>query len=279
MLVRALMFRSSAGRFRRAVVTGASSGIGAAFARALPQADLLLTGRDAVALEALAADLRVTGHREIRVVTADLTQTDERAELIDAARAFEPDLLINDAGTGAYGPFLEAPTQAAEQTVLVNVLAPVVLTHSLLPEMLARAEAAGGRCGLVNVASTLAFCPFPNAAAYAASKAFVLSLTEALASELGRRPVDVLAVCPGAVRTAFFRRSGSPGLPPGAISPERVARRALDDLGRYSVCFTDRANNLLLRPVADARAVLSWSVSAALGVLGTVSPRSRTGQA
>jgi short-subunit dehydrogenase len=268
MLLRSVLFRATTPGLRRAMVTGASSGIGMAFARALPQADLLITGRDAVGLEALAVELRAGTDREVRVVTADLAQMGERAELIEAARSFEPDLLVNNAGTGTYGGFLETPMEASEATILVDALAPVVLSRALLPEMIERAEARGGRCGLINVASTLAFAPFPNGAAYAASKALVLSLTEALVAELAGRPVDVLAVCPGAVRTAFFRRAGSPGLPPGAIGPERVARRALADLGRFSVTFTDPASTALLRPIADARAVLSRAIATGLGLMG-----------
>jgi uncharacterized protein len=250
---------------RRAVVTGASSGIGAAFARALPQADLLLTGRDTEALEALAGELRGGGDREIRVVAADLTVPDDRARLVGAAEAFAPDCLVNDAGLGTYGRFLQEPPERQEATVLVNALAPVALARALLPGMLERATAEGGRCGLVNLASTLAFTPVPYGAIYGASKAFVLSFTEALAAELAGLPVDVLAVCPGAVRTDFFRRAGAPEAPPGAYDPEQVASRALADLGRRTVAFTDVPSALALRPVADLRVGLGRSLAAGIG--------------
>src|SRR5688572_5870037 len=108
---------------RRAVVTGASSGIGEAFARALPEADLLLTGRDAGALEALAGELGDAG-REVRVVAADLTLPEDRARLVGAAEEFAPDLLVNNAGLGTYGRFLQDPPERQEATVLVNALAP-----------------------------------------------------------------------------------------------------------------------------------------------------------
>ncbi|MEK0083840.1 SDR family NAD(P)-dependent oxidoreductase [Benzoatithermus flavus] len=279
-----MSFRSSSPSFRRAVITGASSGIGAAFARALPsRTALLLTGRDAAALEELAGELRGAGGREVRVVTADLTEASGRAELIAAASAFAPDLLINDAGLGTWGAFLEDPQARMEATVLVNALAPVALTRALLPEMIERAEIEHRRCGLLNVASTLAFVPVPYGAVYGASKAFLLSFTEALAAELAGRPVDVLAVCPGPVRTAFFRRAGMPGGAPfGAQDPNEVARRALAELGRRTVTFTDLPSATLLWPIADMRVGLSRIVALGLGVVrhfaGRRAPEPETGE-
>jgi hypothetical protein len=258
-------FRSQRPPPRRAVVTGASSGIGAAFARALEGADLLLTGRDAVALEGLAGELRGDG-REVRVVTADLAKPAELGELIAAAAEFAPDLLVNDAGLGTWGAFLEDPPRRVEQQLLVDVAAPVALARALLPEMIERAEAEGGRCGLINLSSALAFTPVPYGAVYGASKAFVLSFTEALAAELARHPVDVLAVCPNAVRTDFFRRAGFPDGPlPGAIEPEQVARRALADLGRVTVGFSDVGTALVLKPVAVVRVGLARTLGLGLG--------------
>jgi uncharacterized protein len=260
-----MLFRSSRPPLRRALITGASSGIGAAFARALPEADLLLTGRDTGRLEALAAELR-TGSREVRVVPADLADADDLATLIRAAETFAPDLLVNDAGLGTYGLFLETPPERHDATVLVNVAAPVALTRALLPGMIERASAANGRCALLNVASTLAFIPVPYGAVYGASKAFVLSFTEALAAELARQPIDVLAVCPGPVRTRFFDRAGAPqGAPPGSSDPDQVARWALADLGRLNVTFSDVPSALALRPIADLRVGLSRTLALGIG--------------
>jgi short-subunit dehydrogenase len=153
-----------------------------------------------------------------------------------------------------------------EATILVDVLAPAALAHALLPGMIERAETGGPRAGLINLASTLAFTPVPHAAIYGASKAFVLSLTEALAAELDGQPIDVLAVCPGPVRTEFFRRAGLPGRGvPGAYPPKRVARRALADLGRHTVSFTDLPSALLLRPVAETRVGLGRTMALATG--------------
>jgi short-subunit dehydrogenase len=280
-----MLFRHRRPPPRRAVVTGASSGIGRAFARELAgDADLLLTGRDAPALEELAAELRAAAaaagegrEREVRVVTADLAVPAERAELIAAATAFEPDLLVNDAGLGTWGEFLEDPPDRVEASVLVDVLAPVVLARALLPGMIERAAATadGGRAGLINLSSTLAFTPVPQGSVYGASKAFLLAFTEALAAELGGRPIDVLAVCPGPVRTDFYRRAGFPGGPPPfAYAPERVARRALADLGRHTVSFGDLPSALLLRPVTGTRMGLGRTFA-----LGTRALRAWRGRA
>jgi short-subunit dehydrogenase len=261
-----MLFRSSRPSPRRAVITGASSGIGTAFARALPRADLLLTGRNDAALAQLAGELRDGGGREVHTVTADLATAEGRQKLVAAAERFGPDLLINDAGLGTYGTFLEEPPARQEATVVVNVLAPVALARALLPTMIDRAMAENGRCALLNVASTLAFTPVPYGAIYGASKAFVLSFTEALAAELGGQPVDVLAVCPGPVRTRFFERAGAPdGAPFGSSDPDQVASRALADLGRRNVTFTDIPSALALRPIADMRVGLSRTLALGIG--------------
>ncbi len=197
--------------------------------------------------------------------------------MVAAAAAFAPDLLVNDAGLGTWGEFLEDPPGRVEASVLVDVLAPVVLARALLPGMIERAAsaAANGRAGLINLSSTLAFTPVPQGSVYGASKAFLLAFTEALAAELGGRPVDVLAVCPGPVRTDFYRRAGFPGGPPPfAYAPERVARRALADLGRHTVSFGDLPSALLLRPVTGTRMGLGRTFA-----LGTRALRAWRGRA
>ncbi len=238
-------------RHRRALITGASSGIGAAFARALPaQTDLLLTGRDAAALEALAADLAAPG-RHIETLVADLADDKGRSALIAAAEAFRPDLLINNAGLGAFGRVIDHAPEVERSLAEVNVVAPLVLTRALLPDMLARARAERRRAGVIVVASTAAFQPLPYLATYAATKAFDYFYARGLASELAGEPVDVLALCPGPTRTRFFVRAGSARALGGAQmtgAPE-VAAAALRALGRQPV-LTVGAGNRAYRALA-----------------------------
>jgi uncharacterized protein len=244
---------------RAALVTGATSGIGEAFARALPTATgLLLNGRDAAALERLAGELVAPGRR-VETVAADLA-TDAGLNAVSArAEAFGADLLIANAGVGPFGDFLQASEDSLRATVAVNVLAPVVLSRRLLPGMLARAKAERRRrAGLIIVSSNAAFLPVPRLAAYAASKAFDLSLAEALAAELAGEPVDVLALCPTATRTRFAARSGyGGGNLPGAEDPAEVARAALRALGQVRTLVRGPVSGLLLGGPALARAALA----------------------
>ncbi len=224
--------------YRRALITGASSGIGAAFARALPaRTALLLTGRDEARLSALAAELTAARpEREVATVAADLASDAGRRAVAEAGEAAEIDLLINNAGLGRIGPVVENPPEREREMVDVNCLAPVVLTRALLPGMIARAKAARRRAGVIVVSSTAAFAPLPLFATYAATKAFDLYYAEGLAGELEGEPVDVLALCPGATETDFFRRAGAAGLRDvPRTSARRVAGEGLAALGRRSV--------------------------------------------
>jgi len=246
-----------------ALVTGATSGIGEAFARALPPStSLLLTGRDEAALGRLAAELG-TG-RLVETLGADLATDPGLDALCAAAEAFSIDLLICDAGVGPFGDFLSADEEALRATVLVNVMAPLVLTRRLLPGMIARAEDAGSRAGLIVVSSGVAFLPVPRLAAYAASKAFDLSLTEALGAELTGRPVDVLALCPTLTRSQFAARSGYGRNPPGAQSPAHVARAALSALGRQRTLALGAISGSVLTAPALVRAGLAQALQAIL---------------
>ncbi len=228
-----------------ALITGASSGIGEAFARALPTTtSLVLTGRDSRRLDALAAELG-GGERRIETLAADLSQAEGRAALIEFGAKRPVDLLINNAGLAAFGALAENPPEREAEMVLVNCLAPVALTRALLPGMLARAGERRRRAGLIIVASTAAFFPLPRLATYTATKAFDLALGESLAAELADEPVDVLSLCPGATRTNFFDRSGIVGMNPfGMTSAERVAREGLAQLGRRTVHVVGGGNRL-----------------------------------
>lgn len=184
-----------------AVITGASSGLGAIFADQLAQRghSLVLAGRDETRLKAVAH--RINGNAEL--VVGDLGTDKGTDDLIAHLAGKDVDILVNNAGFGTYGPFAEVDAQREHELVAVNVDALVRLTHAVLPGMLAR-----GRGGILNVASTIAFQPGPYQATYGASKAFVLSLSQALWAETRKSGVTVTALCPGATRTGFVDALG-----------------------------------------------------------------------
>ena len=231
--------------YKSALITGASSGIGAAFARGLPRTtELLLTGRDRDRLATVAQELTSPG-RTVRTVIADFTDAAGRDSVIAAAESAAVDLVINNAGIGRLGKVIDNPAPRESEMVLANVLAPVEICRGLIPGMLRRAEAAQGRAGIINVSSAAAFAPMPFFATYAASKAFLLHYTEALAEELSDRPIDVLALCPGATKSRFFERAGieKPGFTT-VHDPERVVREALQALGHRTVHIVGPGNYL-----------------------------------
>ncbi|OBG78121.1 MULTISPECIES: SDR family oxidoreductase [unclassified Mycobacterium] len=181
-----------------AVVTGASSGLGAIFAEQLARRghSLILAGRDEARLQQVRQ--RITANTEIELVVGDLG-TDAGVEgLIARLDGRAVDVLVNNAGFGTYGPFADVDARREHELVAVNVDALVRLTHAVLPRMLAR-----GRGRIVNVASTIAFQPGTYQATYGASKAFVLSLSQALWAETRGTGVTVTALCPGPTRTGF----------------------------------------------------------------------------
>lgn len=244
---------------RRALITGASGGLGAALARnAPPTFDLLLTGRDAGALTVLKVAAEAQG-RQVEIVAADLDAPEGRRALIAAAEG-RIDVLVNNAGLGAYGSFLSRDPTEHRAAVVVNALAPVELSRALLPGMIERARALGGRAGLMNVASSAAFAPAPSMAVYAATKAFLLSFTEALAAELSGDPVDVLALCPGATESNFGLRSGFGRSFPGAMSPDYVAKQAWSALGKRRTLVLGALDAPALAPVALARSAAAQAI-------------------
>jgi short-subunit dehydrogenase len=188
-----------------AVVTGASSGLGREFARALAERGyrVLAVARRGDRLDALAEEvLRDDGHLEPLV--ADLSQMNGVEAVLNVAAGREVDLLVNNAGLATYGEFVSASPERQRELVRLNVEAVVALTSRMLPAMVER-----GRGGVINVASQMAFQPMPYFAAYAASKAFVLSFSEALAEEVRGTGIRVTAIAPGFVRTEFAAVAGS----------------------------------------------------------------------
>lgn len=183
-----------------ALVTGASGGIGEALARALA-ADgnhLILVARSADRLQALADELRGAHGVDVTVLTADLA-TPGAADTVAAQLGERTiDVLVNNAGFGDYGPFHESDPAKVSQMVQLNVGTLTDLTRALLPGMVSRGQ---GR--VLNVASTAAFMPGPLMAVYYATKAYVLSFSEAIGDELKGTGVTVTALCPGPVATGF----------------------------------------------------------------------------
>ena len=231
-----------------ALVTGASSGLGALFAEALAREkrDLLLVARRRDRLEALAQRLRDAHAVAVDVVASDLAAPGAAAALFEEAerRGLTVGALINNAGFGARGSFgaLDRAMQAG--MIDLNCRALVELCHLALPAMIAR-----GRGAILNVASTAAFQPGPWMAVYYASKAFVLSFSEALHEEVRGKGVHVVALCPGATRTEFADVAGmtdSALFRRFAGGPEDVVRDGLAALRRNQAVKVSGALNAVM---------------------------------
>jgi len=214
----------------RALVTGASSGIGEVFARRLAAlgADLVLTARSAAKLDALAVQLR-GGGSSADVIAKDLSVpgagTQLAAEL--EARGLRIDVLVNNAGFAQFAPLHEADPEQLTRQVQLNVVTVTELTRALLPGMLSR-----DRGAIVNLASTAAFQPVPYMSVYGATKAYVLSFTEALWAETRGTQVRVTALCPGATDTAFFDAASDNAAVGRRMDPQAVVTAALAALDR-----------------------------------------------
>ena len=219
---------------RWAIITGASSGMGLVFARELARRgyNVLAVARRRDRLEALACD---ESSQEGRILpfTADLATSDGFGAL--AARVRELgniELLVNNAGVATAGNFADSELGRELAEISLNVIAVVALTHAVLAKMRPRKRGA-----IINVASVVAFQPFPHFAVYAASKAFVLSFTEALAEELRGSGLRIMALCPGAAKTemsVFSRNEGVLGKFP-SLSAEQIVHTALRGMEGRSV--------------------------------------------
>ncbi|WP_332119831.1 SDR family oxidoreductase [Azorhizobium caulinodans] len=188
-----------------ALVTGASTGIGFELARLLARDGyrLLLVSRDPSRLDDAAAKLRAEWPDvELELRAVDLADADGMDELCEYAAHLGPDILVNNAGFGGYGPFVESRPSDEVAMIATNVTALTMLAKAVLPGMLKRKA---GR--ILNVGSTASFAPGPFAAVYAATKAYVLSLSEALAEEVSGSGVTVTCLCPGPTETGFARRA------------------------------------------------------------------------
>jgi hypothetical protein len=190
----------------RILITGASSGIGAALARRLAGGNrrIILVARRTERLESLANELNCP-RDNVHIISADLTAPDGCARIIDeaVAQAGRIDVLVNNAGVGEYGEFVSRELAPLEKMIELNLTSLVRLTHLSLPGMVEQ-----GRGHIVNIASTAAFQPTPSMAVYGATKSFVLSFSMALWHELKPAGIAVTCVCPGPVETEFFDHGG-----------------------------------------------------------------------
>lgn len=214
-----------------AVVTGASSGIGAEFADQLAKrgCDLVLTARRESRLSELAATLRERHGVRVEVIPADLATVAGVQDLVEVLRErqLEVEILVNNAGFGTHGRFVEEDPVRIADEVALNVAAVVALTRALLPGMVER-----GHGTVVNVASTASFQPLANMAVYGATKAFVRSFTEALWGELEGSGVRALTLCPGATETEFFDVAGEDAAVGSKQTAAQVVATALRELDR-----------------------------------------------
>ncbi len=219
------MATTSHGKPPTALVTGASSGIGAALAQRFARAgfDVVLVARGADRLQALAKVLRATHGVKAWVAATDLSQPDAAQTLCAAMKRArrQIDVLVNNAGLLEYGRFVDMPAQRHRELVALNVTALTEMLAQFVPAMIARGS---GR--VLNVASIAAFQPVPLLGVYAATKAYVLSLTESLSEELRATGVTVTALCPGITATPM-------------LSDARASNKALGRLPGFVVGSAD----------------------------------------
>jgi len=212
-----------------ALITGASAGLGVEFARQLSKRGhrLVLAARRKDRLDALAKELK-----NARAITIDLSKSGSAAKLLaDLQTAGEQvEILVNNAGFGLIGRFAELDSKRERQMIDLNVGTLTDLCRAIAPEMIKRKSG-----GIINVASTAAFQPGPNMAVYFATKAYVLSFTEALHEELKPHGVHVSALCPGPTRTEFGEVAGFGGngmFDRVAMESPEVVAAGLDGLDR-----------------------------------------------
>jgi short-subunit dehydrogenase len=191
-----------------AVVTGASAGIGAVYARRLAHRgyDLVLVARNEERLKRLAAEITVDTGRSVQTISADLVDRGELARVAQLLREnADVSLLVNNAGIARIGPVAAAEPDDLAAMIDLNVTAPTQLTQAVLPGFIARQ-----RGGIINISSAMALWTMPTTAVYSGTKAYVLMLTRGIAEEVAGQGIQVQAVLPGAVRTELWDASGQP---------------------------------------------------------------------
>lgn len=241
--------------FERALVTGASGGIGEALAGQLAArgVDLVLVARSGDRLEELAATWRSQHGVAVEVLAADLTAEAQAATVESRVRSERRpvDLLVNNAGVGSVRPFVETDLPWLRTQVALNIDRLVALTHQAVPRMVA-----AGHGGVLNVSSVGGFQPVPGMGVYAATKAFVTSFTEALHEELRGSGVHVTALCPGFTRTGFAAAADAVGAAarlPDLLwdEPESVARAGIDGVRKGRAVVVPGGLNQLASAVSQ----------------------------
>ncbi len=229
-----------------ALVTGASSGIGEAYTIELAArgCHVILTARSEDKLEALACQIKREHGVQAYALPSDLSIVGASRQLAESISelGLTVDILINNAGFGTYGRFEDIDPEREQEEMMLNTATLVDLTHLYLPGMLERKDGI-----VVNVASMAAFVPCPYSAVYGATKAFVLSFSEALWAETRGRGVRVLALCPGATDTGFFDAVGSRDMAAGSAlsTSENVVQAGFRGIDRRTSYIIDGRNNYM----------------------------------
>jgi short-subunit dehydrogenase len=252
-------FKEKYGRY--ALVTGASAGIGEAFARLLAKRgfDLILVARREEKLDLIAEELRRKHGIEIMVIPMDLTLEDSADELFRKVGEFDVGLLVNNAGFGYYGKFVKQAPERFSDMIKLNILTFTLLTRKFADRFIKK-----GRGGIILVSSLAAFQPTPGMALYGATKGFELLLGEALAEEIKGKNVDITVLCPSATLTEFQRVAG--GVPHDGMTAEFVADNALNCLGRKRIAIPGLWNKILGKANRFVpRNVVTWITARALG--------------
>ncbi len=249
-----------------ALVTGASSGIGLAFAELLATRglDLVLVARREQRLQKLAEKLRSEHGIDVRVLSADLSDSEGIATIVVETEGMDIGLLISNAGFGLKGPHQLHPPKQLSEMLTVNCQAPMWLSHAFIPRLLQR-----GKGGILFTSSVEGFIGFPYSAAYAATKGFVNNLGEALWGELHPQGIDVLNLCPSSTDTEALDKQGIDKSQLDLMSPAEVAQIGLAALADGPTIIAGEQNRQMVEgslamPRREALAMMADAMQAAI---------------